>query len=237
MVYYDIHTHRPSVHQEDVAIVNCLVPALDAGSHSGQAISSFGKEDTAGCLSDPASSAGKGKLHSVGIHPWYIYNVEEQLAGLERQAMLPGVISIGEVGLDKLAEAPLERQQEVFKASAALAESLGVFLIIHCVKAWDELIALKKELKPHMPWVIHGFRGNAALAGQLIRQGFYLSFGEHFNPAAVRVAWPDRLFAETDDREIDIRTVYDHLSASLDLPLERFAAQVAENVHNVLHLS
>lgn len=210
MVYYDIHTHSQPVHPEDIAIVNCLVPALDAGSH---------------------------QFYSVGIHPWYIYNVEEQLAGLERQAMLPGVVAIGEAGLDKLAEAPLERQLEVFKASAALAESLGVFLIIHCVKAWDELIALKKELKPRMPWVIHGFRGNAALAEQLIRQGFYLSFGEYFNPTAVRVAWPDRLFAETDDREIDIRTVYDHLSASLDLPLDRFAAQVAENVHNVLHLS
>ncbi|MBC8601036.1 TatD family hydrolase [Parabacteroides acidifaciens] len=237
MVYYDIHTHRPSVHPEDVAIVNCLVPALDAGSHPEKAISSFGKEDTAGCLSDPASSTGKGELHSVGIHPWYIYNVEEQLAGLEQQAMLPGAVAIGEAGLDKLAEAPLERQLEVFKASAALAESLGVFLIIHCVKAWDELIALKKELKPRMPWVIHGFRGNAALAGQLIRQGFYLSFGEHFNPAAVRIAWPDRLFAETDDREIDIRTVYDNLSASLNLPLEQFAAQVSDNVHSVLHLS
>lgn len=237
MVYYDIHTHSQPVHPEDVAIVNCFVPALDAGSHPEQAISSFGKEDTAGCLCDPASSAGRVELHSVGIHPWYIYNVEEQLAGLERQALLPGVVAIGEAGLDKLAEAPLERQQEVFKASAALAESLGVFLIIHCVKAWDELIALKKELKPRMPWIIHGFRGNAALAGQLIRQGFYLSFGEHFNPAAVRIAWPDRLFAETDNRGIDIRTVYDHLSASLDLPLEQFAAQVAENVHNVLHLS
>ena len=237
MVYYDIHTHRPSVHPEDVAIVNCLGPALDAGSHPEKAISSFGKEDTAGCLSDPASSTGKGELHSVGIHPWYIYNVEEQLAGLEQQAMLPGAVAIGEAGLDKLAEAPLERQLEVFKASAALAESLGVFLIIHCVKAWDELIALKKELKPRMPWVIHGFRGNAALAGQLIRQGFYLSFGEHFNPAAVRIAWPDRLFAETDDREIDIRTVYDNLSASLNLPLEQFAAQVSDNVHSVLHLS
>lgn len=237
MVYYDIHTHSQPVHPEDVAIVNCLVPALDAGSHKQPAVSSFPNDDMAFSGCDPASSAGKGKLHSVGIHPWYIYNVEEQLVGLERQAMLPGVVAIGEAGLDKLAEAPLERQQEVFKASAALAESLGVFLIIHCVKAWDELIALKKELKPRMPWVIHGFRGNAALAGQLIRQGFYLSFGEYFNPAAVRVAWPDRLFAETDDREIDIRTVYDHLSASLDLPLERFAAQVAENVHNVLHLS
>ena len=187
-----------------------------------------------GC--DPASSAGTGLFHSVGIHPWYIYDVEEQLTDLKRQAMLPGVVAIGETGLDKLVEASLECQQEIFKVSAAFAENLGIFLIIHCVKAWDELIALKKELKPRMPWVIHGFRGNAVLARQLIRQGFYLSFGEHFHPEAVHEAWPGYLFAETDDREIDIRTVYRNLSASLNLRLEQFAGQIAENVRDILHL-
>ncbi|WP_425883919.1 TatD family hydrolase [Parabacteroides sp. ASD2025] len=209
MVYYDIHTHHLPVHPEDIAIVNCLASP---------------------------SNAGTGLFHSVGIHPWYIHNEEEQLAELKRQAMLPGVVAIGETGLDKLAEASLERQQEIFKASAAFAENLGIFLIIHCVKAWDELIALKKELKPRMPWVIHGFRGNAALAKQLIRQGFYLSFGEHFNSEALREAWPDYLFAETDDRKIDIRTVYQNLSTSLNLPLESFAAQVVTNVQSTLHL-
>ena len=102
MVYYDIHTHHLPVYPEDVAIVNCLVPALDAGSHPGQVISRLEKADTAGCLCDPASSTGTGLFHSVGIHPWYIYDVEEQLTDLKRQAMLPGVVAIGETGLDKL---------------------------------------------------------------------------------------------------------------------------------------
>ena len=209
MVYYDIHTHHLPVHPEDVAVVNRIVPAPDTGT---------------------------GRYRSVGIHPWYIYNVEEQLAELERQASFPNVVAIGETGLDKGAEAPMDRQQEIFKASVSLAENAGIFLIIHCVKAWDELIALKKGLKPRVPWIIHGFRGNATLAGQLIRQSFYLSFGERFNPDAVREAWPGRLFAETDDREIDIRTVYRNLSASLDLPLEQFATQIARNAHDILHL-
>lgn len=174
---------------------------------------------------------------SVGIHPWYIYNVEEQLDELKRQAAQPGVVAIGETGLDKLADAPLPLQQEIFRTSVSLSEDFGLFVIIHCVKAWDELIALKKELKPRMPWVIHGFRGNRTLAEQLIRQGFYLSFGDRFNPEALRAAWPDRLFAETDDRQIDIRSVYDNLSASLNLPPEQFAMQIAGNVHEILHLS
>ena len=53
MVYYDIHTHHLPVHPEDAAIVNSLVPTFDVET---------------------------GLFRSVGIHPWYIYNVEEQLA-------------------------------------------------------------------------------------------------------------------------------------------------------------
>lgn len=182
------------------------------------------------------TNVGTG-YRSVGIHPWYIYNVEQQLAELRRQAVQPGVVAIGETGLDKLADTPLQLQQEIFKTSVSLSEDLGLFVIIHCVKAWDELIALKKELKPRMPWVIHGFRGNDVQATQLICQGFYLSFGDRFNPEALRVAWPDRLFAETDDRQIDIRSVYNSLSDSLNLPPEEFAMQIAGNVHAILHLS
>ena len=223
MVYYDIHTHHLPVHPEDAAIVNSLVPTFDVET---------------------------GLFRSVGIHPWELteHNAgqlldylkqplrKKQLAELKRQVSFPDVVAIGETGLDKGAEAPLDCQREIFRASASLAENAGIFLIVHCVKAWDELIASKKELKPRVPWIIHGFRGNATLAGQLIRQGFYLSFGEYFNPGAVREAWPGRLFAETDDREIDIRTVYRNLSVSLNLRLEQFAGQVAENVRDILHL-
>ena len=85
MVYYDIHTHHLPVHPEDAAIVNSLVPTFDVET---------------------------GLFRSVGIHPWYIYNVEEQLAELKRQVSFPNVVAIGETGLDKGAEAPLDCQLE-----------------------------------------------------------------------------------------------------------------------------
>ena len=75
MVYYDIHTHHLPVHPEDAAIVNSLVPTFDVET---------------------------GLFRSVGIHPWYIYNVEEQLAELKRQVSFPNVVAIGETGLDGL---------------------------------------------------------------------------------------------------------------------------------------
>lgn len=210
MIYYDIHTHRPANHQEDVAIVN---------TGTGERKLSLLQYETT-------------FPQSTGIHPWYIhiYNVQEQLAELESVITHPQIVAIGEAGLDKLAEAPISIQQEVFLAQALLAEKVNKPLIIHCVKAWTELIAARKSVKPHMPWIIHGFRGNAGLATQLLRQGFLLSFGLHFNPAAFSAAWPLCAFAETDDKEIDIRLVYKQLAISLNISPETLALQLEKNI-------
>ena len=209
MIYYDIHTHQPAVGLEDIAIVNKII----------------GKGQEERSL--------PGQWCSVGIHPWYINNVQEQLSCLESVVLSPSVVAIGEAGLDKLTETSLKIQQDVFLEQAALAERVGKPLVIHCVKAWSELVAARKSVKPHMPWVIHGFRGNAELALQLTAQGFYLSFGEYFNPQALQVVWPRCLFAETDDREVDIRSVYRTMASSLQIPLEEFAATLEKNVRNV----
>ena len=147
-----------------------------------------------------------------------------------------GVVAIGEAGLDTLAESPMDLQKEVFLAQANLAEETHKPLIIHCVKAWADLIACKKAVKPEMPWIIHGFRGNGELASQLVRLGFYLSFGDRFNPSALRAAWPDFLFLETDDKSIDIRRVYQNVAEALDIPEEKLRIQIAKNV-SIFHLN
>lgn len=212
MYYYDIHTHLPSVHSEDIAIVNTII-----------------REDCK--LSLPVSCC------SVGIHPWYIYNVREQLSCLELMVSAANVVAIGEAGLDKLSETPLDIQSDVFAMQAALAERSGKPLIIHCVKAWDELIMQRKSMKPCVPWIIHGFRGNGILAQQLLKQGFFLSFGEYFNQQALQAAWSNRLFVETDDAAIDIRSVYRKIASALCISFEELAATLEKNVQNVFFVN
>lgn len=207
MTYYDIHTHTASLHPEVVAIVNRILIE--------------------------ESTDTSVPLISVGIHPWYIKHPEEQIKCLKEIATLPAVVAIGEAGLDKLTHTPFDLQQEVFTIQAELAEKLQKPLIIHCVKAWQEIIAAKKQFRPTTPWIVHGFRGNEELASQLITHGFYLSFGERYNPKAVAVAWPKRIFAETDETMIDIRTVYQQISSSLQIDIHSFATQIKENVKKV----
>jgi TatD DNase family protein len=176
---------------------------------------------------------GSALFLSVGIHPWYIENVEEQIEQLKNWAILPEVVALGEAGLDKQSAIPLDVQQEVFIRQAALAEESKKPLIVHCVKAWQELLEIKKQINPQLPWIIHGFRGKPKLAEQLIRQNVYISFGEYFHPESLHVAYPDRIFTETDDKAISIQTIYQQIASSLGISKEKLAGQIRRNVSHL----
>lgn len=136
--------------------------------------------------------------------------------------------------MDKCAATSRSLQEEVFTAQVHLAGDTGKPLIIHCVKAWPELMAIRKTTRSVIPWIIHGFRGNGKLAEQLLRAGFYLSFGLHYSPEALRRAWEaNRLFAETDDKNADIREVYASLAAQLAIPEETLAQEIKNNARTI----
>ena len=70
----------------------------------------------------------------------------------------------------------MELQLAVFKEQVKLSEKLGLPLIIHCVKAMEELLGVK-ESRPQITLIWHGFRGKPEQAVQLLKKGFYLSLG------------------------------------------------------------
>lgn len=155
-----------------------------------------------------------GRRISMGIHPWDIScNWEEQFAIIRANAYKENVCAIGECGTDKLkSPANEELQQEVFKAHALLAEEVNKPLIIHCVKGIDTIIALRKEISPEQPWIIHGFRGKPQQAEQLIKNGFYISFGDKFNIDSVKATPLERLFIESDESQKSIDKIYDEIA-------------------------
>jgi TatD DNase family protein len=145
----------------------------------------------------------------------------------------PRIVAIGETGLDKLKGPSLDVQIPVFKKHIALSESLGKPIIIHCVKAWEELIKVKKETKPTQPWVIHGYRGKPELTKRLINEGFLFSVGESINIDSLQMIPIDSLFCETDEGEMSIRDVYLQASQAINMDREEFALRIAENVRRV----
>ena len=204
--FYDIHTHRSLPPAESCRRILNRIVGVDT---------LFPRDEKLSC----------------GIHPWYIQEGDVQLEALKNYLdSSENIVAIGEAGLDKLhSPVSLARQQDIFHQQALLAEEYGKPLLIHCVKAWEEVLREKKSLRPSVPWILHGFRGKGELARQLLREGFCLSFGLHFQPSALREAWPERLFLETDEAEVGIGVIYREASAALGISLDELARQVEEN--------
>ena len=118
---------------------------------------------------------------SVGIHPWYIDNWELQWEALVPLAKHHNCWAIGECGLDKNITTPLPLQQEIFLKHIQLAETLELPLIIHCVKAYSEVIHLRKITKSKQLWILHGFRKNLKIAHECIAHGIALPYSTHLN--------------------------------------------------------
>ena len=172
---------------------------------------------------------------SASIHPWFLTegNADIQWKTLRDSVNDKRIVAIGECGLDKLKGPSMELQTSVFKQEAALAENCSLPLIIHCVKAFNELIQIKKEISPRQPWIIHGFRGKAALALDCIRHGFYLSVGSNFQENALKAIPLDRLFIETDESEENIGSIYQHIAETKGISLLELTEAINKNVREV----
>lgn len=172
---------------------------------------------------------------SVGIHPWELTeaNADTLWESLQKAVEDKRVVAIGECGLDKLKGSSLELQIALFKKEALLAEVRSIPLVIHCVKAFNELILLKKEIKPLQPWIIHGFRGKLSLAQDCIRHGFYLSVGAHFQEDALKAIPLDRLFIETDEANKSIEDIYRNIAQVRGMELEELKECINKNAEEV----
>ena len=103
---------------------------------------------------------------------------------------------------------------DMFVQQIEIAEQLRKPMVIHCVRAFNELMALRKQ-HPLTPWVVHGFVGSLPLCHQLLDHAIDLSFGAALldrRRAKVRNTFVHtdlhRLFLETDDSGADISAIY-----------------------------
>ena len=177
----------------------------------------------------------QGHFYSVGLHPWEIKDDwRTQMAGLLVKALHPQVAMIGETGIDKKnGAAPLEVQMEVFREHVRLSELLRKPLIIHCVKGFDEVLAIRKEMKAALPWLIHGFRGGIEQWQQLSRAGLLVSIGEHYDEELVRELPLSQLFIESDERG-DLVAIYNLVSETKHVEASELAQHVAANIYSLL---
>lgn len=209
-LFIDIHTHHSDRKR---AIVNLFHDGIPSGSH----------------------------FFSKALHPWHIETLSfaSQLIELEEHLHTDCVIAIGECGLDAFASAAPDIQEEVFRWHIRQSEELGKPLIIHCVKSYNRLIEIKKELSPAQAWIIHGYRSGNMVLQQLLHHGFFISIGtilltEQFKLKEYMKKIPvSRLFFESDESATDVQAIYEFCSEYLNIPLAEFTSIISDNFASV----
>lgn len=186
-------------------------------------------------LTDPSC------LYSMGIHPWDAADTPQpDFEQLKQLCADQRIVAIGECGLDRLCDAPLQQQADIFRRQISISEQLQKPLIIHCVRAFDLLLAIHRETRPAQPWIIHGFRQKPALALQLLDRGLHLSLGPRFNPQTARFIPASRLLLETDGLPplpSSISEVARQVAQARDTDPQSLLTQTALNAGRLLQLT
>lgn len=177
----------------------------------------------------------EGKAYSCAIHPWETAATgNQQINDLCRILSREDVVAIGETGIDRMKGASAERQAELFKLHAILSEKLMKPLIIHEVKAAETILSIHKQIKPAMPWIRHGFRGNAQTARMYWSKGIYLSIGEKFNADAAASIPNGMLLIETDESRLTIGEIAAKVAEARQTTAEAILALSGHNISRIL---
>jgi TatD DNase family protein len=144
---------------------------------------------------------------AVALHPTRADTLDDAArAELERLAVDPRVVAVGETGLDHYWDAaPHDVQREAFAWHIDLAKRVGKPLMIHDRDAHDDVLAVLREEGAPEKVIFHCFSGDVAMARTCAEAGYYLSFAGPVSfrnagelAAAAAIVPDDRLMVETD---------------------------------------
>jgi TatD DNase family protein len=174
---------------------------------------------------------------SFGIHPWEAEQWGSKVSEIRLNANNKKCLALGEIGLDKLKGPELALQKEIFIQQVTISEEIGLPVIIHCVRSWNELKQLKRNLNPRQQWIFHGFT-KVSILDEVLQEGLMISIGaailtnQQLQDKLKNIPL-DQLFLETDDSDIAISLIYAKVSELLNLPLSKVEAQIEANFKRI----
>jgi TatD DNase family protein len=174
---------------------------------------------------------------SAGLHPWHvtIQSLDKDIELLENAASSPTILAIGETGIDKAIEVDITIQRIAFSRQIEIARLVNKPMIIHCVRAYDELLSFRKNSHHQKSWIFHWFNAAPQTAFDLIHKDCYLSFGhmlfkEESKAFKSFLKIPlDRIFLETDDAGVTITEVYERAAHLKGISLVQLQRQIKAN--------
>jgi len=178
-------------------------------------------------------------MFTCGLHPWHVDNFDlPDMKKLIEAVTMQNMIAIGETGLDKKCDSNFGKQMEVFRLHIEMADKARLPLVIHCVGAWQEIMAETRNFTS--PKIIHGYTGNIELTQQLYHQNFLFSVGESIlrpqSKVKASVAWlpTSALFCETDERSVDIREIYHEVALLKNITVDQLKNDIHLNFNQLI---
>lgn len=214
--YVNLHTHRRPRVIGEIAIRNGFLKTID-----------FSKIDY------PIS---------LGLHPWHVHktNIDWALVHIEKNHTQ--IVAIGECGLDRVIQTPIELQLKTFNQQIELALKYHLPVIVHCVKAYSDFAAIAKQYQ-NVHFVLHGFSGNEETLQMLLTfKNVYFSVGKYlFNTSSnatlnIGKIPLNRLFLETDTSKYLISEIYQKASQILEIEESVLKNQIFDNFANLFKI-
>ncbi len=184
-----------------------------------------------------------GLPFSVGVHPWRADATEEQLhdayAQIERCTQADGFVAIGECGLDWVLNVARETQIAVFERQLELANRLSVPVVLHCVRAFEEVMnALKNRGAKRA--VFHSFIGSVQQAERVVREGYLCSFSPRSLASsrtceAIRSVASSAVLVESDECDEPIATVCERVAELRGCSVEELRQIVCDNYKRLIN--
>jgi TatD DNase family protein len=143
----------------------------------------------------------------MGLHPTSVKeNYMEELAAIEELLEIPGIIAIGETGMDLYWDRTFMKEQEIaFKTQIGWAKSLDLPLVIHARESFHEIFAAMDEAGTDgLRGVFHSFSGGPAELEKALSYGFLIgingivTFKNSDLGDVVRLIPAERMLLETD---------------------------------------
>jgi TatD DNase family protein len=258
MQLFDTHAHLDQPEFEDDR-AEVVARAKEAGVENIIAVG-ISADTSAVCVE--LTSQFPGVHAAVGLQPNYLSDAKSEdwdrvVAMLDQ----PGVVAIGETGLDRHWDfTPYNVQQDYFDRHIRLSQERGLPFIVHMRDCDEDILVMLREAHKRGPLlcgVMHSFTGSRAMADECLAMGLYISFAGMVTfkksaelRAIAAVVPDDRILIETDSpyltpepvRKIQrnepahVRHTAAYLAEVRNVPVETFAAQTSANAKRLFHL-
>ncbi len=180
----------------------------------------------------------KEGFFSLGIHPWFTKDSSLQALSAELTKVMESdfFLALGECGLDRVANTSWTEQLKYFSGQIDLAKKLKIqVVVIHSVKAYDEILNLIEEYQYSGTLIFHDFNASEEIAQKILSKGHILSLGKTLERENSRVRkyldkeMLSQLLLESDDEKILITKRYEQLTSLLAIPQEELKEALWKN--------